>query len=221
MNSPSAAALLAHPQKLPTSPSSRALQQIRSVRPIASCASRGSIDNGHDSTSPRRLRTASSHSPAGRCRSSSNTENCPTMYCWVTETSKTRCAISVPRNARSGNKLGPQSAVSPRFAPAASTRGAVSAPSTSLPLWCQAAAQLDTAALEQGQQRVAPCGSLPLVMREQKCRPDGRRQTETVGFRAVALGSPERAITTPWGVAARRAPVVRGRAASAPREACA
>ena len=24
----------------------------------------------------------------------------------------------------------------------------------------------------------------------QKCRPDGRRQTETVGFRAVALGSP-------------------------------
>ena len=88
MNSPSAAALLAHPQKLSRSPCSIALQQIRSVRPIASRASRGSIDNGHDSTSHRSLRTAASHSPEGSCRSSSNTENCPTMYCWVTETSK-------------------------------------------------------------------------------------------------------------------------------------
>ena len=219
MNSPSAAALLAHPQKLSRSPRSRALQQIRSVRPIAFRASRGSIDNGHDSTSPRSSRTAASHSPAGGCTSSSNTENCPTMYCWVTETSKN----ALPGQRTAQRPLRQQarstSAGSPRFTPAASRRGALSAPTTRLPLLVPSSNQLDTAALEQGLQRVAACGSLPLVMREQKCRPDGRRQTETVGFRAVALRSPERAITTPWGVAARRAPVVRGRAASVPREA--
>ena len=151
MNSPSAAALLAHPQKLSRSPCSRALQQIRSVRPIAFRASIGSIDNGHDSTSPRSSRTAASHSPAGGCTSSSNTENCPTMYCWVTETSKNAlpCQRTAQRPLRQQARS--TSAVSPRFTPAASRRGAVSAPSTRLPLLVPSSSQLDTAASDSEQ----------------------------------------------------------------------
>ena len=111
MNSPRAAAFLAHPEKLFASPCSRALQQIRSVRPMACCASRGSIDNGHDSTSQRSSRTAASHSPEGSCTSSSNTENCPTMYCCVTETSK-----NAPRSQRTAQRRVRQQAQAPQNA---------------------------------------------------------------------------------------------------------
>ena len=58
----------------------------------------------------------------------------------------------------------------------------MSAPSTRLPVLVPSSSQLDTAALEQGLQRVAPCGSLPLVIREQKWRPDGRDEPKPLEF---------------------------------------
>ena len=98
----------------------RLASSSRSARPLlklggvgTSAGSRGSIDNEQDSTSLRSFRNAVSHSPAGACTSSSNTpRTARPCTAGPPKLPKTRCAVSVPRNARSGNKLGPQSAVS-------------------------------------------------------------------------------------------------------------
>ena len=88
----------------------KALQQIRSVRPMASCASRGSIDNGQHSTSLRSFRTAASHSPGGGCRSRVAPRTARQCTAGSPKIPKSRYAISVPRKAEAGNGEAPQHA---------------------------------------------------------------------------------------------------------------